>query len=149
MKSFKRYREERRERQEYVAAEQKEVLDRIAETAAGFPLPRRRRVREMFHVYVVGCFLGGSLLGMIVALYVDEFSALISGRQVTYVDGPVMEQLLSSDGAVVGITGVVILLLVVWVLDKGQAATRRLGLADAETDGLELQPEETSPQEPI
>ena len=63
MKSFKRYREERRERQEYVAASQKEVLDRIAETAAGFPLPRRRLAREMFHLYVVGGFLVGVARG--------------------------------------------------------------------------------------
>ena len=92
----------------------------------------------------------GSLVGMFVGLFVDEVSALISGRQVTYVDGSVMERLLSSDAAVVGIMGVVMLQLFVWVLPKViQAATRRLGLADAETDGLELQPEETSPQEPI
>ena len=117
MKSFKWYREERRERQEHAAADQKEVLDRIAETAAGFPLLLRRRVRELCYVWVGGFILVGALLGMIVGLYADQFGALISGRQVTYVDGPVMERLLSADGAVVAIAGVV------------PPANRRLGAA--------------------
>ena len=149
MESFRESRERRKAREERLAAANKEVLDRVAETTAGFPLPLRRRAREMCHAYQGALILVGALLGMVVALWFNQVEALFYEAK----SGGDPASVLLSHRVEVGmavLVGTLLVAFVFWVLPKVVgAASRRIGLDDAETDGLELQPEETSSQEPI
>ena len=150
MESFRQYLERRKAREERVAAANKEVLDRVAETMAGFDLPLRRRARDLTQTMVVSFVMVGALLGLFAATFLDGLVALLKGREVTYTAGPVMERLLTFDGLGVALTGAILLAVVVWAVPAAVRATmRRIGLEDVETDDLVLQSEETSSQEPF